>query len=632
MKLVLYGDVRELMDGVRTLAPELGIEVTEGEAGDRNAVRLQVQRRPGPIEVSRSGDEGTIRFVEKIHFFRALGLFVEESRRADTFNLTEEPQFTTLGAMIDASRNGVLKVESMEFLLRKMALMGLNLVMLYTEDTYEVEGWPYFGYMRGRYTQDELKAIDDYAYQFGIEVVPCIQTLAHLARALQWNAFAGLRDTEDILLAGSEDTYKFIEDMIRAASAPFRSKRIHIGMDEAHALGLGRYLQLNGYRKRFDIMNEHLRRVLEITDKYGLKAMMWSDMYFRLASKTGGYYDLDALVPEDVIADMPKGVQLVYWDYYHDDVEFYEQFIDRHRRFGSDPVFAGGVWIWGTMVPQYPKTYATANAALTACKRKGIKEAFATMWGDNGQETNVYNALLGLQLFAEHGYAEELDEEKLDRRVRFCVGPSAEAFKDLSRPDRPANIDLHPNYVTNLTKWLLWQDPLIGLFDRHAADMDLTGHFPAIAERMARYQKEYPDLAHLFAVTEKLCLVLDKKWDLGLRMKAAYDSGERDRLRTIAEQEIPELQQRIEALREAHRAQWFSIYKPFGWEVIDLRYGGLLVRLKTTRARLLQYVNGETDRIEELETERLHFDGPRREGHRLPPYYHRWDRIVSPSM
>lgn len=633
MKLTVHGDVQDLMDGIRTLTQDLGVEVHEG-ATDAAAgiVRLQVEQRPGPLEATRNGAEGQIRYEEKIHFFRALGLFVEESRKGDKFTVTEEPQFTTLGAMIDASRNGVLKVESMEYLLRKMALMGLNLVMLYTEDTYEVEGWPYFGYMRGRYTPEELKVIDDYAHQFGVEVVPCIQTLAHLERALQWRAFAKLRDTDDILLAGSDDTYAFIEDMVRAASAPFRSKRIHIGMDEAHALGLGRYLSLNGYRKRFDIMNEHLRRVLEITDRYGLKAMMWSDMYFRLASKNGEYYDLDALVPDDVIADMPKGVQLVYWDYYHDDTNFYEQFIERHRRFGSDPVFAGGVWIWGTMVPQYPKTYATANAALSACKRTGVKEAFATMWGDNGQETNVYAALLGLQLFAEHGYAEELDEEKLDRRARFCIGASAEAFKDLSSPDRPANANLHPNAVANLTKWLLWQDPLIGLFDKHAEDVDLTGHFSGIAERMEGYRKAYPEMAHLFEETAKLCAVLDKKWDLGLRLKRAYDAGDRQTLRAIAEGEIPELQERIDALRQAHRAQWFSIYKPFGWEVIDVRYGGLLSRLETARTRVMQYVQGDADSLEELEAERLHFDGPRRDGDIRLPYCHRYDRIASPSM
>ena len=35
--------------------------------------------------------------------------------------------------------------------------------MLYTEDTYEVDGQPYFGYMRGRYSKEEMKEIDDFA-------------------------------------------------------------------------------------------------------------------------------------------------------------------------------------------------------------------------------------------------------------------------------------------------------------------------------------------------------------------------------------------------------------------------------------------------------------------------------------
>jgi hypothetical protein len=61
--------------------------------------------------------------------------------------------------MFDVSRNAVLSVKTIKQILRKMAFMGLNTVMLYTEDTYQVEGYPYFGYMRGAYTQDELKEI-----------------------------------------------------------------------------------------------------------------------------------------------------------------------------------------------------------------------------------------------------------------------------------------------------------------------------------------------------------------------------------------------------------------------------------------------------------------------------------------
>lgn len=40
--------------------------------------------------------------------------------------------------MVDCSRNGVLRLESVNTLLCNMALMGLSMLQLYTEDTYEV--------------------------------------------------------------------------------------------------------------------------------------------------------------------------------------------------------------------------------------------------------------------------------------------------------------------------------------------------------------------------------------------------------------------------------------------------------------------------------------------------------------
>ena len=98
-----------------------------------------------------------------------------------------------------------------------------------------------------------------------------------------------LRDNADILLADNEDTYTLIERMIRSASEPVASKRIHIGIDEAHGIGLGRYREINGCKDQFEIMNRHLRRVAGITRKLRLEPMMWSDMYLRLGSKTGDY-------------------------------------------------------------------------------------------------------------------------------------------------------------------------------------------------------------------------------------------------------------------------------------------------------------------------------------------------------
>ena len=105
-----------------------------------------------------------------------------------------------LGVMFDCSRNAVMKVETVKRYADILKKMGYNTIMLYTEDTYEVDDQPLFGYMRGRYTKEEMKEIDDYCYNLGIEVVPCIQTLAHLNCIFKWYCeYDEIKDCDDIL-------------------------------------------------------------------------------------------------------------------------------------------------------------------------------------------------------------------------------------------------------------------------------------------------------------------------------------------------------------------------------------------------------------------------------------------------
>lgn len=43
--------------------------------------------------------------------------------------------------------------------------------------------------------------------------------------------------------------------MISAISGPLRSKRIHIGMDEAHGVSEGRYRQIFGYKDSTQVVS-----------------------------------------------------------------------------------------------------------------------------------------------------------------------------------------------------------------------------------------------------------------------------------------------------------------------------------------------------------------------------------------
>ena len=97
--------------------------------------------------------------------------------------------FTSLGLMVDCSRNSVLTVSAVNRLIDLLSSLGYTSLQLYTEDTYTVENEKYFGYLRGRYSMDEIKEMDEHASEKGMTHIPCIQTLAHLSKIFRWKPY-----------------------------------------------------------------------------------------------------------------------------------------------------------------------------------------------------------------------------------------------------------------------------------------------------------------------------------------------------------------------------------------------------------------------------------------------------------
>ncbi len=619
----LASSPEELRAGLREIMAQFPKRFAQG----RGCKELRFEKNasgPARLAVAKARDL-TVRYTRPIDAFRALGRLMGEASGAGSFS--ESPPFDTLGVMVDVSRNGVLLPGAFRALLRRLALMGINMAMLYTEDTYEIPGEPFFGYLRGRYTAEELKQLDDYASLFGIEMMPCIQTLAHLAQILQWPAFEKVRDTEQVLIAEEPATYALIEKMIRAASAPFRSKRIHIGMDEAAGIGSGRYKQLHGEKPAFEILNGHLARVRDICSSLGLKPMIWSDMYFRLGSKTHGYYDKECVIPPEVASRIPTGVQLVYWDYYHLDKDFYCDWIERHRALGSEPLVAGGIWTWNRFWAALPFSFTVTDACMAACREKGVREVFMTMWGDGGMECDVFSALPGLQRFAELAWTGAADAAAI--RANFVGSCDA----DLDDWVRASGLDGVPDLKdparsnSNASKWLLWQDPLLAYLDPNVDTRKLRAHYEAVARDLAAAARKGGEGARL-AFPAALASALALKAPLRSDLAAAYAAGDRTRLRKAVGEDIPRLRKAVRTLWKRHRDLWFSLYKPFGWEVIDRRYGGLVARLDTVSERLRGFLSGKIESIPELEVklERA-FDLPPGELPNLP-----YSRVTSPSF
>ena len=96
----------------------------------------------------------------------------------------------------------------------------------------------------GFYTQEQMKEIVAYAAERGITVIPEIDLPGHMVAALAaypelgctggpYEVWTRWGVAPDILCAGNEDVYKFLEAVLTEAMDIFPSEYIHIGGDEA---------------------------------------------------------------------------------------------------------------------------------------------------------------------------------------------------------------------------------------------------------------------------------------------------------------------------------------------------------------------------------------------------------------
>lgn len=556
--------------------------------------------------------------------FRALSLLPEALEKGGV--LCQSPRFVLNGVLVDASRNAVPKLETLRQLIRRCAVMGLNALFLYTEDTVELPGYPYFGYMRGAYTAREIRELDEYAARFGVELIPCIQTLAHLTAPMRWRAFEDMRDTGDILLLDEEKTDRFLEALIARMRKLYRTKRIHVGLDEAHMVGRGRYLDKHGFPDRADLLLRHVERVTALCRKYGFQPMMWSDTFYGICG--GGYKD-DCL-SDEVCRRVPPDVQLVAWDYYSEPREDYDLTLESHRRFGNDILFAGGAWKWLGFAPHIGHSLERSRTALASCLENGVREVILTAWGDDGAEGSLWGILPVMQLFAETSWEPGSDEARLAARFAACTGLNWMDFLAIDRLHRrQGDVPGIPG-PANPAKYLLYQDILLGLFDAHVREGEDASAYGTAAQELEAAGRRNPGAAVFFDTLARLAAVLELKADMGVRLRRTYQQGDREAFHRNAE-DLNRLSARYEALYQAVCRQWAGENKPFGREILDMRFGTLAYRLRAAQERAEAYLEGRVSSIPEWEIQPLPYDA-RADSRGRPIEESAWIKMVSPGV
>lgn len=559
-----------------------------------------------------------ISYSDDVLFFRGLLTVYPQMLTNGEIKRVEVTPIKEVSVSLDFSRNAVMTVEKIETYLLHLSALGVNTLYMYTEDTYEVSGEAYFGYLRGKYSVEEIQRVVQYANKVGIEVVPAIQTLAHLTQFLRWPMMENIKEDAHTILIDEERSYIVIQRMIDACKMMYQSKRIHLGMDEAYQAGLGRYLDLHGFVPRVELILRHLEKVVDMVKSAGLEPMIWSDFVYKMldTTNTSRLYYPEAKINPEYASKYPKDLTYVHWDYGCEEVAQYKKVIKNHLEFCDKDhyMLATGAHIFGKIAPNHGKSINTMRAGVQACKELELKRVMMTTWGDDGQEIEHVHALISAYYYCETIYSEHVVPENIQISMDSLLGDEAYQFLyNLTYFDEVFGVQKDNPMMGNISRSILWQDPLLGIYDKHILlynqmyEKSLGYYYQELAEKLKRNQFDDGDV---FLIIKQryilLAEVLSLKSDLGIQLQEARKSENKADLQRIQGSIIEPLIKKFENLYESHEQVWDYFYKSNGWEVLERRYATSISRLKTTSRKINRYIQTEIG-LEELLEEKLLF-------------------------
>jgi len=205
--------------------------------------------------------------------------------------IVDRPRFAYRGAMLDIARH-FFTVEEIKSYLDTLAQFKINHLHLHLTDDQgwriEIDGWPALtevgggtgtgvdGTGPGFLTKADYAEVVAYAADRFVTIVPEIDMPGHVNAAqvaypeLTADGVAvGQRTDSEVgyssFVAGKEETYAFIEDVLREVAALTPGPYLHIGGDEAQATTADDY-------------RAFMQRVLPLVAKYGKRAVGWHEM------------------------------------------------------------------------------------------------------------------------------------------------------------------------------------------------------------------------------------------------------------------------------------------------------------------------------------------------------------------
>lgn len=302
-------------------------------------------------------------------------------------------------AMLDISRDRVPTTETLLALIDLLCSLKYNQLQLYMEHTYAYRGHEEVWKDASAITEDELRMIDAYCAERGIELVPNQNSFGHMERWLKFETYRHLGEMPDgfidpwgvfravstTLAPVDHRSLELIDDLYSQLLPVVRSNLVNVGGDEPWELGQGRSAQRSAEVGVEHVYVEYLAKLHELTSSYGKRMMVWADVLMR-------HPDSVHLLPPDTI--------VVDWGYEADHPFEREAAMLSESHF--DWIVCVGNSAWNTVAGRWENArlniLRAATAALSVKRR--AKGFMVTEWGDNGHFQQLPIGLPGFILGA----------------------------------------------------------------------------------------------------------------------------------------------------------------------------------------------------------------------------------------
>lgn len=272
--------------------------------------------------ISNLGEEGYVVriFPDKIELkaktvkgiYYAATTLIQLLEKADgklpSLEIVDWPDMKIRGISDDISRGQVSNLENFKRIISHIARYKMNTYMPYLEDMLEFEKYPSIGKGRGALTKREVSEIISFAKKNFVEVIPIFQTLGHYENILSQEEFLKYAEFPGAasLNVSNDETYTFLEDLLKEVFALFPSEYFHMGADESWDVGLGKSKKLVGETNIAVVHANHYKKVYNICKKYNKKVMMYGDILL-------DHPEILSLIPKDItIVDWHYGAQAEY--------------------------------------------------------------------------------------------------------------------------------------------------------------------------------------------------------------------------------------------------------------------------------------------------------------------------------